>query len=76
MRSHLYAVQKAIEHGADVRGYFHWSLIDNFEWALGYSAYFGLFKVDPVTLNRTPRTDSVKTFQDIARNMGLSPQPR
>lgn len=76
MKSHLVAMQRAIEHGADVRGYFHWSLIDNFEWAIGYNAYFGLFRVDPATQNRTPRTESVTTFQNIARNMGLNPQPR
>jgi beta-glucosidase len=43
---HLYALARAIQGGADVRGYFHWSLIDNFEWAAGFCPHFGLFHVD------------------------------
>jgi len=43
---HLYAVAKAIDDGLDVRGYFHWSLIDNFEWAAGFCPQFGLYHVD------------------------------
>ena len=46
-------VQLAIEDGVDVRGYFHWTNMDNFEWALGYSARFGLIDVDRKTLDRT-----------------------
>lgn len=76
MKAHLTAMQRAIEHGADIRGYFHWSLMDNFEWAIGYNAFFGLFKIDPATQNRIPRKESVTVFQNIARNMGLNPQPR
>ena len=41
VRSHLVAVQRAIGRGADVRGYFLWSLLDNFEWAFGYAKRFG-----------------------------------
>lgn len=46
-------IQAAIEDGVDVRGYFHWTNMDNFEWARGYSAHFGLISVDRQTLERT-----------------------
>ena len=53
--SHLRQVQRAIRAGVDVRGYFVWSLLDNFEWAEGYSQRFGLVRVDFPTLQRTPK---------------------
>jgi beta-glucosidase len=46
LADHLYVLEKAIADGLDVRGYFHWSVIDNFEWAGGYCPRFGLFAVD------------------------------
>lgn len=53
IESHVAAVADAIERGVDVRGYFVWSLMDNFEWAEGYSKRFGIVHVDYTTLRRT-----------------------
>ena len=53
---HLDAVGVAIDHGVDVRGYFTWSLLDNWEWAEGFTKRFGLVHVDYDTLVRTPRS--------------------
>lgn len=55
LSSHLKAVQAAIADGAPVAGYFVWSLMDNYEWALGYEKRFGLVHVDFETLARTPK---------------------
>ncbi len=55
LRSHLAALSRAVREGADVRGYFVWSLLDNFEWAHGYRQRFGLVRVDFDTLQRLPR---------------------
>lgn len=49
----LYAAHQAIEDGIDLRGYLYWSLLDNFEWAHGFSARFGLYRVDYATQERT-----------------------
>jgi beta-glucosidase len=53
--SHVDALGQAVDAGVDVRGYFYWSLIDNFEWARGYAPRFGLVHVDYDTQVRTPK---------------------
>ncbi|MFH2063305.1 MAG: glycoside hydrolase family 1 protein [bacterium] len=63
-------VYHAIKAGVDVRGYFHWSLLDNFEWEKGYDGRFGLVAVDFKTQQRTPRR-SFYVYQDICRNNGI-----
>jgi beta-glucosidase/6-phospho-beta-glucosidase/beta-galactosidase len=50
---HLYVVAKAIDDGVDIRGYFYWSLTDNFEWASGFCPRFGLFGVDYLSPAKT-----------------------
>jgi beta-glucosidase len=57
--SHIGAVEAALAAGVDVRGYFVWSLLDNFEWAEGYTQRFGLVHVDFATLRRTPKSSYV-----------------
>jgi beta-glucosidase len=52
---HLDAVARAVEHGVPVNGYFVWSLLDNFEWAYGYSQRFGIVYIDYETLERVPK---------------------
>ena len=59
-----------MDAGADVRGYFVWSLMDNFEWAWGYSKRFGIVRVDYETLERTPK-DSARFYADLIRTRRL-----
>ena len=59
IESHLEAVAEAIERGVDVRGYFVWSLMDNFEWAEGYRKRFGIVHVDYATLRRTLKSSAL-----------------
>jgi len=66
--SHLRAVRQAIADGARVRGYFHWSLVDNFEWAEGFEARFGLYSFDPLTLARRARPSALLYGRIAARN--------
>jgi beta-glucosidase len=68
---HLKYIHQAISEGVDVRGYFYWSLLDNFEWADGYRMKFGLFKVDRQTFIRTPQPSS-KVYAEICRNNGIT----
>ncbi len=55
IKDHLFWVHKAIEEGVDVRGYFHWSFMDNFEWEKGFEPKFGLVEVDYKTMERKIR---------------------
>jgi beta-glucosidase len=65
--AHLKAVRDAQMQGADVRGYFAWSLLDNYEWAEGYTSRFGLVHVDYETQVRTPKP-SYHAFQGMLHN--------
>ncbi len=71
---HLGAVADALDRGVDVRGYFYWTQMDNFEWAEGYAQKFGLYEVDRETLERTPRPSS-RVFAEICRTRSLPGAP-
>lgn len=66
----LRAIHKSIENGADVRGYFHWSLLDNYEFTKGFTMRFGLVHVDHQTQERTVR-ESARTYGEIARENAI-----
>jgi len=66
MRNHLAAIGRAIGDGSDVRGYFSWSLADNYEWHYGYKATFGLATMDPKTKNRILKPSALK-FSEIIK---------
>ena len=71
LRDHLRATREAIARGVDVRGYFAWSLLDNFEWSYGFSKRFGIVHVDFATQRRTPKT-SARFFSDVILSRGTS----
>ncbi|MEU7072300.1 GH1 family beta-glucosidase [Streptomyces narbonensis] len=64
---HVSALRQAMAEGADVRGYFIWSILDNFEWAEGYRQRFGLVHVDYETLARTPK-ESYAWYRDLIKS--------
>ncbi|WP_169581913.1 MULTISPECIES: GH1 family beta-glucosidase [Microbacterium] len=66
LRRHFTAAHRAIEQGVDLRGYFVWSLLDNFEWGYGYAKRFGIVRVDFDTLERTVK-DSGLWYSRLAR---------
>jgi beta-glucosidase len=70
IRDHLIHCLRAIQGGADLRGYYVWSLMDNFEWGFGYSQRFGLVHVDYATFERTPK-DSYRWYQGVCREHGF-----
>jgi beta-glucosidase len=77
LRRHFEALLRAAREGVDVRGYFHWSLLDNFEWAEGFEPRFGLYRVDYASPEkRRGPTPAVTTFQELARGLGLEPRAR
>ena len=71
LREHLRAVASAIADGVDVRGYFAWSLLDNLEWAHGFSKRFGIVHVDFATLRRTVKA-SGRFYASVARSNGAA----
>lgn len=71
--SHLAQVQRAIAEGTDVRGYYHWSFTDNFEWAEGWALRFGLVALDPETQTRQPRR-SAALYEAIVRANAITPE--
>lgn len=64
IRDHLLAAKGAMDQGVNLRGFFYWSLLDNYEWAWGYGPRFGLVHVDYETMKRTPKS-SWKAFQSM-----------
>ena len=69
LRSHFAVAEQAIAAGTDLRGYFVWSWMDNFEWGFGYRPRFGLVHVDFDTLTRTPK-DSARWYTQVIRTNG------
>jgi len=74
LESYIGAVGRAIAGGAPVKGYFVWSLLDNFEWAFGYSKRFGIVYVDFPTLGRVPK-DSFYWYRDLLASRRSAPRP-
>jgi beta-glucosidase len=68
LRSYLSMLKRATAEGVPVRGYFHWSAFDNFEWAAGYATRFGLIGVDSATQKRTPKLSAAFYTEVIRRN--------
>ncbi len=71
----LEQIARARDEGVDVRGYYHWSLFDNFEWAEGFEPRFGLYRVDYDTYERVP-TDGATTLGDIAKSRAITSEQR
>lgn len=67
IKRYIYSLDKAISEGVDVRGFFYWSLMDNFEWNMGYSQKFGLYEVDFKTFERKLRPGA-QYFIDVVKN--------
>ncbi len=69
LHRHLLQLKKAMDEGVDVRGYFAWTLLDNFEWSFGYKVRVGLVYTDYKTLERIPK-DSFKWYKDLIASNG------
>ena len=72
IHEHLVALHDAIADGIDVRGYYLWSLLDNFEWSYGFSKRFGIVRVDYESQVRTPK-DSARFYAEVARANAVPP---
>jgi beta-glucosidase len=71
LRNYLTQLQRAVSEGVPVKGYFLWSLLDNYEWADGYSKRFGIHYVDFNTQKRTPKL-SAKFYKEVIARNGLA----
>ncbi len=71
IREHLQAAGQALRAGIDLRGYFVWSLFDNFEWHFGYSKRFGIVRVDFPTQRRIPKA-SARFYSQVIRSAGAN----
>ncbi len=71
--THIAAIHDALQMGMPIQGFFHWTLVDNFEWAEGWKLRFGLFQLDPATQTRTPRR-SAGAYADICQANALTPE--
>jgi beta-glucosidase len=69
LREHLQAAREALRLGVDLRGYYVWSLFDNYEWSAGYDKRFGIVHVDFETLERTPK-QSARFYTEVIRSNG------
>ena len=67
---YIRAVSRSIQEGYDVRGYFYWSLMDNFEWTEGYDMKFGLYEVDFITQERKLREGSRRFIEIVEGSKG------
>ncbi len=74
LRTHIQAAATALEQGVDLRGYCVWSLLDNFEWAEGYSKRFGLYQVDAGDRTRRPKA-SARFYREVIRSRGAAALP-
>ena len=72
LREHIIALHEAIQEGANVQGYYVWSILDNYEWERGYSMKFGLIRVDPDTLDRIPK-HSAAWYSEVIKNNRVTP---
>jgi beta-glucosidase len=70
-RDHLRVAHQALARGVDLRGYFAWSLLDNFEWSAGFARRFGLIHVDFATQVRTLKA-SARYYTEVIRSNGAA----
>lgn len=71
--AHMAAIHRAIQEGCDIRGYYHWTFVDNFEWDQGWGLRFGLVELDPESQARRPRP-SARMFAEVARQNAITPE--